>query len=852
VIPYDVTLSSGAPNNLTADFGYSAADDLTIAGTAFFDIDGDGALELEDPGVEVVTVLLFRDLDGDGVLDGDDALIDSQITDVNGDYLFTDLPPGDYIVAVDATGTFVDGGVQTTQLLTSSVEPVTLVAVDSVDNDFGFTRAATLALVAEVEADLTADGLVVRWSTSSESGTAGFRLERWDGAGFAPVHILASPFGAPQGSTYRVLDPQGAAPGERVRYRLVEIQRAGIDLIHGPYAVEVGERPLRKAMSADGADAAPRALGSEWLERAAGFAAERLRSQATKMSGDPDSLKLLVRTAGVQRVPVADLAAAFGRDESQIFSSLDAGLLQLRRGDTVVPYRVAGGQLEFIGRALDSLYALDEVYWLELGSGVAMPQITSSPGAPAPGDAFDETLLFEEDVFAGTFVARDAELDYWHWRGLIGNHPTFGATDFGVPLPDLDPSESVTLRLFLRGASDGPVPNEHHAVVSVNGQVVGETFFADLLDHTATLEVSAGVFQAGANTLRVEALLDTGANTSFFYVDSFDVDYRRGLVAVGDELAGAFEGRATVTVEGFQGPTTQVFDVTDPDAPALITDALAENVGGAWRVTFGRPAGATRFLATSVAHTPAIVADASSDLRDEANEGEYLVLTVDALGAAAERLAALRSSRLVTKVVLLEDVMDEWNAGVYDPRAVREFLSWASANWAVPPRYVVLAGAGHFDYRDIQGLHANPMPPLMVATPFGLYASDLAFTDFDGDRVPDLRIGRIPVLGAAELDAYVDKLVTYEASVGPWADEVLLVADDDDLGGTFAANNDRVEAALPPVAQAQRIDLGTTDVPTARQQLFDALDQGAGLLHWIGHGGVDRLADEGLLVSADV
>ncbi|MEM1181715.1 MAG: SdrD B-like domain-containing protein [Acidobacteriota bacterium] len=852
VIPYDITLTVGAPNNLTADFGYSAAADLTIAGTAFFDLDGDGSLEPEDPGVEVVTVLLFRDLDGDGVLDGDDALIDAQISDVNGDYLFTDLPPGDYIVAVDATGTFVDGGVQTTQLLTASVEPVTLVAVNSVDNDFGFTRAATLALVAELEADLTAEGLVVRWSTSSESGTAGFRLERWTESSFAPVHILAAPFGAPQGSAYRVLDPAGAAPGDRVRYRLVEIQRAGIDLIHGPYSVEVGERPLRKALSADGADAAPRAARGDWLERAAGFAAENRRSRAEKMQTGADAVKLLVRNTGVQRIAIADLASAFDRDVAQVSAALANGLLQLRRGETVVAHRVVGGELEFFGEALDSLYALDQVYWLETGSGVLMAQLPGSGGSPDPGGAFNESLHFEEDVFAGTFVARDAELDYWHWRGLIANNPNFGSTAFDVNLPNLDPAAPVKLRAFLRGASDGPVPNEHHAVFSVGGQVIGDTFFSDLADHTVELDVSAGIFAAGMNTLTVEALLDTGAVTSFFYIDGFDVDYRRGLVAAGDELAGGFEGRATVTVEGFGGPAVEVYDITEPDAPILITDALAEDVGGSWRVTFGRPVGAERFLATAVAQTPVLVADVASDLRNEANEGEYLVLTVDALRAAAERLAALRSDRLATKVVLLEDVMDEWNAGVYDPRALRDFLSWAASNWAVPPRYVVLVGAGHFDYRDIQGLGGNPMPPLMVATPFGLYASDLALTDFDGDRVPDLRVGRIPVLGSGELDAYVNKLATYEASVGPWADEVLLVADDDDLGGTFEANNDRVEAALPSVVRAQRIDLGSTDVPTARQQLFDALDQGAGLLHWIGHGGVDRLADEGLLVTADV
>jgi len=49
-------------------------------------------------------VLLFRDLNGDGILDPDEPQIDSVLSDVNGDYLFTNLAADDYIVVADVTG----------------------------------------------------------------------------------------------------------------------------------------------------------------------------------------------------------------------------------------------------------------------------------------------------------------------------------------------------------------------------------------------------------------------------------------------------------------------------------------------------------------------------------------------------------------------------------------------------------------------------------------------------------------------------------------------------------------------------------------------------------------------------
>ena len=45
-------------------------------------------------------------------------------------------------------------------------------------------------------------------------------------------------------------------------------------------------------------------------------------------------------------------------------------------------------------------------------------------------------------------------------------------------------------------------------------------------------------------------------------------------------------------------------------------------------------------------------------------------------------------------VVDVEDVYDEFSAGEKDAVAIRSFLSSAVRNWPIPPRYVLLAGAG--------------------------------------------------------------------------------------------------------------------------------------------------------------
>ena len=144
------------------------------------------------------------------------------------------------------------------------------------------------------------------------------------------------------------------------------------------------------------------------------------------------------------------------------------------------------------------------------------------------------------------------------------------------------------------------------------------------------------------------------------------------------------------------------------------------------------------------------------------------------------------------------------------------------------------------------------VPPLMVVESDGLFPSDNAFVD-PGDGVPAMAIGRIPATSAAELDAYVDKVMAYEADSGAgWSDRTVLLSDAPDQGSNFAADNDRVGSLLRLGSTADRIDLGSTTLDAARTSLFADLAQGASLVDYMGHGGLDRLAAGGLLDNGDV
>src|SRR6185436_6742679 len=104
--PLLVTLAANQQYT-TADFGFGPG--ATIGDRVFRDDNGDGGQSGTEPGLNNITVQLYRDNDGNQVFSVGDTLVATTVTaTVNGNlgsYQFTGLTPGNYVVLVDSTDT---------------------------------------------------------------------------------------------------------------------------------------------------------------------------------------------------------------------------------------------------------------------------------------------------------------------------------------------------------------------------------------------------------------------------------------------------------------------------------------------------------------------------------------------------------------------------------------------------------------------------------------------------------------------------------------------------------------------------------------------------------------------------
>ncbi len=95
-----LSLSTGEQNSEN-NFGFYPRASSSITGQIFYDWDEDGTQDASDEGIESIEVVLYEDTNGNGQVDPlEDVQIRVVNTDNQGNYVFNNLPPGDFIVVV--------------------------------------------------------------------------------------------------------------------------------------------------------------------------------------------------------------------------------------------------------------------------------------------------------------------------------------------------------------------------------------------------------------------------------------------------------------------------------------------------------------------------------------------------------------------------------------------------------------------------------------------------------------------------------------------------------------------------------------------------------------------------------
>jgi hypothetical protein len=275
---------------------------------------------------------------------------------------------------------------------------------------------------------------------------------------------------------------------------------------------------------------------------------------------------------------------------------------------------------------------------------------------------------------------------------------------------------------------------------------------------------------------------------------------------------------------------------------------------------------------------------------------DYLIVTPTYLVAQAESLANFHrnNSNMNVKVVTLPTIYNEFGGGKQDVAAIRNFVKYVYSNASSAAnrvKYLNLFGDASYDFKDRIRNNTNVVPifhgfyPSQSLNPnnssnFSLFASFMSddfFTLMDNNEgdmqasadLMDLAVGRMIVNNNVQAAEMVNKVYEYhdEKSYKRWRNNLVYYADDPNpfLSGDWFLQKDlneladQVTAANPffntnkifTDAYTQQVSAGGPRYPQAKKAFIDAIELGALVLNYYGHGNEESFAVERIFEKAD-
>jgi len=567
------------------------------------------------------------------------------------------------------------------------------------------------------------------------------------------------------------------------------------------------------------------------------------------------ALKIFVEEDGLYQLTYEDVQSA-GFD----LSGLDPRHLRLVNRGCEVAIHVNGEEdgvfnpgdwLEFYGQAPVSEFTHGNVYWLTAGDGpgLRMAERDGAPtGAGSTPTAFYTPLHLEENHEYWQMLPDGEGQDHWFWERFPSAPHT---SRFSFSLRNIAAIQAEALvRVSLHGrTSVAGVHPDHHTQILLNGTLIDEAWWDGQVPFTHEITVSQRLFNEGSNTLTVRTPGDTGAGVDSLYFNGFDIGYWDTYVAENDRLyfAAPGAGAYTFVIRNWSNRAIHVYDISDPSQVSRLINGVIWADGSTYRVRVADDAPPdARYLALTAGQKrpPAgFLLDTPSNWKSPDNGADYLLITHKDFTEAVARLADYRASqRLRVATVQVTDVYDEFSGGVFDPQAIRDFLSYAYHNWRPPaPLYVLLVGDANYDYQDYLATgNENYVPThLFESDLIGQTPTDNWFVSVSGDDpLPDMFIGRLSVRTLAQANAIVDKILAYEQNPpdGDWKQSALFVADDAE---GFDTISEGLVAKLPADYTPRRIyGNAYSDPLDSTPDIIQAIDQGTLVVSFIGHGSV--------------
>ncbi len=717
-------------------------------------------------------------------------------------------------------------------------------------------------------------GVMLEWRTREEIRNLGFHLYRNDATGkhqITPSLIAGSALfvrGAqPQhaAKSYKWIDPQGTAQSS---YTLEDVDLNGTHNPHGPVTPE-----LSAAASSGSATPTPQAVLMTQFNAAyntAAHAHSRMVPPANSIPGTPATtaeissgtlnglaaVKIGVRAEGWYSISGSQLAAAgFNTSENSRMLRLFAeGVEQpMLVNSKQIGSLGANDTIQFYGTGIDTPFSDTRIYWLVNGSQpglrVAAAPVNSS-AASAPADFLATALLEQRTTyFAALLNGENAD-------NFFGASVTTEPVDQTLTISNLDPNSSIapSIDVTLQGVTEG---QPHSVSVELNGVSLGTVSFLGQAAATNTFALTNSQLVEGTNTVTLTAL---DGDNDVSLVQSIALHYGHTYAADSNWLDATAPGNSKLSIGGFTNGNVQVFDTTNPLAIAQIPGTVtASNAGFSIAITIPGAAGTQRLLVAFSSDQIAAPASLTAHAPDTALSGrqgvdEVIVTTQDFQSTLAPLLSLRSSQGRQVQVVTMDQLYDQFNFGERTPFALQDYLHQAQLTWRNRLQDVLLVGNASVDPRNYLGFgYFDFVPTRIIETAAFKTASDDWFSDFQQTGFATIPTGRLPVRTAAEATLVISKIVNYErgSNAGSWNSQAVFVADQN-IGSDFSTATTTASTMLPSSVTATTILANNIETSTAQQQISAALNSGAVLVNYSGHGSEQQWSFSDLLDDTSV
>jgi hypothetical protein len=466
---------------------------------------------------------------------------------------------------------------------------------------------------------------------------------------------------------------------------------------------------------------------------------------------------------------------------------------------------------------------------------------------------------------------------------------------FNFSFPNIVSTEPAKIRVLAAGVSETTASNMQ---VVINGNLVGTIGFSIVDD---PILASGNSYQNDvtlpSQDVEVKLVYNNSGNPSTNgYLDFISIEATRGLAFAGNQFV--FKNDEVALNPGVVQYTLsnainvqEVWDITDKyNVKAVINSDQNSNI------VFKDIAGSAKkyvSVTSSDYYQPSRDSNSSVSNQDikgtvflngqgEFQDVDYIIIANNSYVSQAERLAQINRDQynLNVKVLTLNEIYHEFGSGKQDVAAIRNMVQYVYHNASEPSKrlkYLCLFGDASYDYKNRISNNTNVVPTWNSVESFSLVSSFIS-DDFYGmmdeneggmeeQELLDIAVGRMLADTPQRAKDLVDKVEGYygEEAFGSWRNNVIAISDDVDIKWEKILQNTTDEIANEITTEKPFINVTKIHTDSYQQQssasgerypavnnaIKNALDVGALVVNYFGHGGEDGLGGERMFTKVD-